>query len=410
MNLTSIRKLKDWNKYGTIIVPGVLLSIGTLVVLMSLELPYGHNGAFNIQNLIGFNEQFAQGVLYPRWINYVNGGGSPTFFFYGPLPYWIAALIQLALCIDCSPEQVLGISLGLMFVASGAAAYLLFRQYAPRWTSLFGASVYMMLPYHLAADGWWRSALGEVAAYMFIPLIFWALDQLPQRRVAAPLLGIFYAGLIFSHLPSALLTSIIITIHIAFICWERQNGLYFILGAAASVIGMFLAAIYLFPAILLQNTIHSEIWWGHYYRAVHWLVGSGKYPDGDHMTLIEGMFFLTILIFIFSILAVPYKKFPQLIWRWIASVSACIFLMSALSTPIWAYAPLLSKVQFPWRLITIVDLAAAQALVSGLVLHGRSKIQSALVKFAVGVAVGACENGGAKVGHGSGGIGLLRAA
>jgi hypothetical protein len=387
MNLTSIRKLKDWNKYGTIIVPGVLLSIGTLVVLMSLELPYGHNGAFNIQNLIGFNEQFAQGVLYPRWINYVNGGGSPTFFFYGPLPYWIAALIQLALCIDCSPEQVLGISLGLMFVASGAAAYLLFRQHAPRSTSLFGASVYMMLPYHLAADGWWRSALGEVAAYIFIPLIFWALDQLPQRRAAAPLLGIFYAGLIFSHLPSALLTSIIIAIHIGFIIWERRNGLYFVIGAGAIIAGMALAAIDLVPAILLQDTIHAEIWWGQRFRAVRWLIGGGNHPASGDMRFIEGVFFSTTLIFIYSILAIPYKNFPQLIWRWIASVSACVFLMSVLSTPIWVYAPLLSKVQFPWRLMTIVDLAAAQALVSGLVLHGRSKIQSALVKCAVGVAV-----------------------
>lgn len=42
-----------------------------------------------------FSEQLLQGELYPRWLTRMNGGfGSPTFFFYPPLPYYLTALFS----------------------------------------------------------------------------------------------------------------------------------------------------------------------------------------------------------------------------------------------------------------------------------------------------------------------------
>ena len=370
-------------------VAAVIAGIGIVVALLSLQTPYGHSGAFNIQAITGFGEQFAEGVLYPRWINGVDGGGGPVFFFYGPLPYWITAVVRVFFCRGCAPQTQMAIALGFMVAASGAAAYPFLRQHASRWASLLGCVVYMMLPYHLAFDAWARSAFGETAAYMWLPIIFWALDQIPRRRTAGPLLALSYAGLIYSHLPSALLASIAIAVYVGLRWFKERDWRFVATAAAAGLAGIVLSAVYLLPALTLQDTIYAKAWWNEFYTAGRWLVGRGDFPDNDTMTVLEGFIFLTLVCFALSALAIPRNQIPHFLWRWIAIAVLCGFLMSLPSAPIWAHVPLLAKVQFPWRLMTIIDLATAQALVAALTLHGQSRVQSLFVRFALGVGLGA---------------------
>ncbi|MGL6323033.1 hypothetical protein ACSZMP_07810 [Aeromonas rivipollensis] len=79
-----------------------------------------------------FARQLWQGELYPRWLMAMNGGfGSPTFFFYPPLPYYVSALFAG----PAAPAQqaiypLLG-SATLALLLSGAFAYLWLRATTP---------------------------------------------------------------------------------------------------------------------------------------------------------------------------------------------------------------------------------------------------------------------------------------
>lgn len=351
---------------GTIVVLACLIATAALIAALSWGPAYGHSLAFNLQSISGFSEQFSQGVLYPRWLNHVDGGGNATFFFYAPLPFWLGSLVGLTVCTGCVPEHQITVTMAVMFLASGGAAYAMLRQHAPWKISLLGAVLYMVLPYHLGFDAWQRAAFGEVAAYVWTPLIFWAIDQIARRPFAAPVLSLAYAGLIFSHLPSALLCSVIMAGH-GLVVWRQDGRAATLLRLILSVGGgLGLAAVYLLPALLLQDTINADVWWAEYFQAHLWLIGGSAPPDLKTMTIISGAAALALICALLALLALPGLQSQSLALRWAGTIAVCLLLMSEAARMLWLHAPLLPKVQFPWRLMVIVDLALIQMLVLAL--------------------------------------------
>ena len=81
-----------------------LLHIFIIVIVgLILTLPALFYGIFDAPDLIPYHlkwskhfaEQFWQGDLYPRWLMDMNAGlGSPTFFFYPPIPYYFNSLFK----------------------------------------------------------------------------------------------------------------------------------------------------------------------------------------------------------------------------------------------------------------------------------------------------------------------------
>src|SRR5262249_42024540 len=61
--------------------------------------PYGQDTIYHESWLRAFNSELSAGQWYPRWLHNLNGGaGSPGFFFYGPVPFYIAALFDKLIC------------------------------------------------------------------------------------------------------------------------------------------------------------------------------------------------------------------------------------------------------------------------------------------------------------------------
>ena len=72
-----------------------------------------------------FVEQFWQGDVYPRWLINMNDGlGSPTFFFYAPIPYYFSSLFHPLFPNDTSGWFQLSLSTSLAMVASGITAFI----------------------------------------------------------------------------------------------------------------------------------------------------------------------------------------------------------------------------------------------------------------------------------------------
>jgi uncharacterized membrane protein len=66
----------------------------------------GHDVILAVRWINAFATQFWQGDLYPRWLVTPNNGfGEPTFYFYPPLPYYLAALLGGLYCVVLAWRQ-----------------------------------------------------------------------------------------------------------------------------------------------------------------------------------------------------------------------------------------------------------------------------------------------------------------
>ena len=156
---------------------GIVVTLGCLPLILYgpktgddlyLHLPWSHF----------FAEQVFQGELYPRWLMEMNAGaGSPAFFFYGPIAFYFST-VAVALFAECSAPVQLGIGQYFIMLASAFSFFIFLRQYAKHSTAALGAILYSFAPYHFGMDLLIRQAHGEVTSFVWIPLVFVAIDRM----------------------------------------------------------------------------------------------------------------------------------------------------------------------------------------------------------------------------------------
>lgn len=154
-----------------------------------------------------FTEQLWQGDLYPRWMQQMNAGfGSPIFFFYAPLPYYITSLLSLLLPGDLTGASALIFSATLALIASGITAYFWLREFTSSKFAMILAIVYMALPYHLAVDFYIRFAFAELWTFVWMPLILLLSLKINDGKLSSILwLALSLALLILTHLPTLII-------------------------------------------------------------------------------------------------------------------------------------------------------------------------------------------------------------
>jgi hypothetical protein len=278
-----------------------------------------------------FTAALREGTLYPRWTPLSHGGlGSPTFYFYPPLAFYVAGLFGLA---GLSTYGSLLAAFAFSFAASGFAMLLLLRD--SRYP-LVGAVAFMITPYHVL-DFYSRGALGEHLAFAFIPLVVLGL-----RRGKLWLLAIAYAGLILTHLPLALLTSIFVVAPMLVLgrAWPAVFAL---------ATGIALASIYLAPALLLEPyRSASALWSAADLRAENWSVLKWSLPGPP-----AGMRLIVVLIVI-SLVPATFVLRRRVLLAGFALF--CCVLALGLIPGLWSL-PLLRSVQFPFRILPLAEFA-----------------------------------------------------
>ncbi len=315
------------------------------VVLCAPGLLWGpgesHSWLYNVLWTRQIAEGFARGELYPRWFpESFSGLGSPTFYFYAPFAHWIAGGLEFLGLSTQRAVQML--SFGLL-LGSGLAMYAWLRL---RGTlPLLGAILYMAAPYHLA-DLYVRGALAEAAGFVWLPLIALGIELLPRRK-GVVVLALAFAGLVLSHLPTALLACVFLIAPLA--VWRAVKTPSIIApGIAAAVLGAGLSAIYWLPAMTLQGHISTDLLWSPYYQPASWFVW--------RLSLLNLALFAGAALG-WMLLAVPAR-----------SVWSCVTLVAALAAlgliPFVWDLPLLAKAQFPWRLLVVVEFAAITAIMA----------------------------------------------
>ncbi|MGH9537625.1 MAG: 6-pyruvoyl-tetrahydropterin synthase-related protein [Terriglobales bacterium] len=314
-----------------------------------------------------FSDQLWAGNLYPQWLQGMNSGlGSPTFYFYGPVSYYITSLFFLVLPFHRYGWLQVGLAAALASVASGLAAYLWLRERCSRLAAGVAAILYTWLPYHLRIDHFERFAFAEYWGFVWMPLSLYFVSRLVRgHRKNLVGLAVTYTLLLMTHPPTALLFGGIPILYALVLVAETRNYRPLIYVAAAVALGTLMASAYLIPALTTQsNASMGEM-----------IVGDGSYANNFLYVKMAGvagptqhwfqewlasMTKLTMIaasmaaLVTFTGLFGP-RRWERFLWSMVVLVS--LLMMHPLSAPVWRAIPLLQKIQFPWRFHILLTLA-----------------------------------------------------
>jgi len=362
---------RDSLKHRLTPIAAPLILIGTAVLLLLPTLIIGthftHSSAQNLTWAAQFAEQFRAGVLYPRWMpDSFEGLGGPTFYFYPPLAFWIDAATSVVTANLLPLPYRLAVTSMVILFASGIAMYAwLVRESASRSIALWGAVGYMAAPYHLL-DHYMRGALAEFTAYASLPIAVLGVRLIAERRRSGPaILAIGYAALIASHLPTALLATC--TVIAAYVLYHGlQDPGTLLRCVMAGALGVALAAVYLLPSLTLQGWISADAWWSSLYRPDNWfLLAPGRWPERLLMLTIASISAAVALValglgVIWARRSTSSAQRSELAF-WIAATFGCLALMAGFVPWFWQI-DVIAKVQFPWRMLLLVEFTVITAL------------------------------------------------
>ena len=344
----------------------VILAIAVLALLpeLAIGLTASDSYRFNLLWPDQFGDLFRMGHLYPRWLPLSwNGLGSPNFYFYPPLFFWVTSCFDALSGGSLAPERFVPLGSLAFLAASGFTMHAWLKVQVSAGRALAGACAYMAAPYHLY-DIYGRGALAEAAAYASVPVVMLALARVGEGRSQyAPLLSVGFAALLLSHLPSALLVSLFLILpYVSLVGTRCARPLAFLVRAGtAGALGIALSAIYLVPALTLLPYVSSAALTGSFYRPENWFfwhVHAG--PMGARMLLIIPLA-LAAALFALASMGRPKGRAAQAPLFWAGLILFIVLLIAGLVPVVWKL-PGLALVQFPWRALLVVEFAAVTML------------------------------------------------
>lgn len=353
----------------------LVLALASALLVLPIWLQGGTQGHDLFHHLLSghyFARQLWQGELYPRWLMAMNGGfGSPTFFFYPPLPYYVSALFAGPAAPAQQAIYPLLSSATLALLLSGAFAYLWLRATTPPGRALAVSLLYLILPYHLAMDLYARFALAEFWAFAWAPLILLGQDLAHRGlRQGLPLLILGLALLAFSHLPSLLLMMGLVSVRALWFAWRSRTLAPCWIALGAQGLGLCMAAALLLPALADQGAISMELMRGGMFDFRRNFLdrlpsGWGDWRFRGHLAWQS---LLTLALLLIAWAAAREPRHPELLC-WGALGVGAFLMMLPLSQPLWSLLPPLQRVQFPWRLNLILTLATVAVVALGTPTH-----------------------------------------
>lgn len=187
----------------------VLVVLCGLVLLCSLPVlmdavSYGFDLSFHMTRVAGVAEGLAMGQFPVRiYPNFLNGYGYASPIFYGDLLLYFPALLVLAGMPLFRAYNLLLVGVNILTVA--IAWWSFSRMLRNKAAALTATALYAAAYYRLF-NMYYRPALGETCAQIFLPLIFygfWALyaddaEEKQRRRAWLPL-ALGFSGVILTH-------------------------------------------------------------------------------------------------------------------------------------------------------------------------------------------------------------------
>jgi len=257
----------------------------------------------------------------------------------------------------------------LALVAAGNAMFALARRWMEPGDALFAAVLYTANPYHLVIV-YWRSALAELLASCLLPLLLISvLRAVEKRRYAIPGMAAVLAAGWLVNAPAAVMMQYSFVLLVVTAAWVWREPRLLFKGALAVALGAALAAFYLVPAALEQHWINVEDLTNQGYGARDNFLFAHT-PDAEHDAFLRLVSVVACVEIGVTLLAIGLTgKFrrdkSQALWMAGIWAVAASVLMLPVSAWVWAIAPEMRFMQFPWRWLLPLGLALALFVAQG---------------------------------------------
>lgn len=216
------------------------------------------NGDWHVHyfRLAGFVEALQEGAWRPLWHADANAGyGAPTFLFYQPASYYVAAIPMAA---GLTMEWTWKLVYLVILLGTAEGARRLFHHWAPALTSAILAAVFVLSPsvlFPVHQINMPAHALG----FMWMPwLVHFALLSSTSRVRGATGVAVVLALQIVSH-PLIAMQGMVVVASLALVdaCLLRRRQTLVALGAAVAV-AMLVSAWYWLPVAAMRHLVHWE--------------------------------------------------------------------------------------------------------------------------------------------------------
>lgn len=294
----------------------------------------------------------------------LDGYGYANPFFYSEVFFYIPAMIHLlgGSLITSYKWFMYLITLATMIVAYLSAKNIFIIKGKPEQESvkygLVFSMIYTTCPYRLI-NIFFRGAVGELLATIFLPLVFWGIYELFKEKGRRKwyLLSIGMAGIVYSHLLSLLLTSLMIL----FICLFKHEKVFkkdFLMEMGKAILlTIGLSAHFLFPFVekYLSQT--------YYFQTYHFMglpsENAFQYLNQPNQIL---LFILNLVLIQSFILMNQHilKGKKKTVKEKIYCFEICLYLLIAMTNffpwNLIEQFPMMGQLQFPWRLFLLFSL------------------------------------------------------
>lgn len=341
----------------------VLITIPSIVPFLNSKFFYTQDHIF-IARFHQISAALSDGHFPVRWVPDLRFG-EPLFNFYAPFPYYLGGLIHLTGLDFIWVAKMLFI---LSSILSAVTMYILCNKLFNSRAALLGSILYVYAPYR-AVDIYVRGALSETWAFVFFPLIFYCSILLSEKTnlLRICLLALSLAGLFLTHNVTTLMFAPFLFLFWAYLILKSKNVKIIPFFLVSSILGIGLAAFFLFPAFIERDMIQTKyLLVGYFDFRAHfiafyqlfspfWGYGSSLWGPVDDMSFQIGLVNWLILI-IGGISGFIYRKNKQfLILLFLLNFSflMSIFMQHNKSAFVWEAIPILAFIQFPWRFLAI---------------------------------------------------------
>ncbi|MGC9346962.1 MAG: 6-pyruvoyl-tetrahydropterin synthase-related protein [Anaerolineae bacterium] len=360
------------------LIPPVILALFLLPALTHLirttALPCTHDNVFHLFRIVAMRSMLRHGWLFSRWIpNLALGYGYPFFNYREPLPYLVgeglfAAGLPIAL--------VLGLIYAASLVGAAWGAYRLAADLFGERAAWVAGVAYGLGPY-LLLDPLRRGNMPESVALALLPWLFVVARRviLGRGRGAFVTMTVILVALFLSHNISGLLLAPFLGAYVVLLAWRHRDRRAWPYAFAAAAIAALVTAWFWLPALaerdwvqlhLSRTTRNNDF----HYNFVSWAEMLFTFPSPyDPLFLNPPMRVYVgvgqgLLALVGAVVGLCRRGRPD---RRVEKGRRCeerllvgLFVVAALvylwmSTPaavgLWEAVPLLSFVQFPWRLV-----------------------------------------------------------
>ncbi len=366
MKASFVKFLQD-EKFCLLIIAAVAIAV--MLPVLIIGVPYGYDLPHHYQCATTFYESILSGDFYPSWsLNRNFGYGGMETRLYPPISHYSLAVFYL---ITGNWHIATWLVLTLFSFLGGYSVYLWAREYLPAGQAVFAGCIYILLPYHLN-QVYNTFFYAEFVGSSLLPFTFVYISRICRRGKMSDVVGlaISFAVLILTHLPLTVIGSICFAVY-GLSLLRREKILSQTVKLAISVFGGLAASSFFWVKVLQERdllaktTVYPDPWLD--YRLHFLLTPLQTYVSDLQIRIYETSAIFYDLMFLYTVIlalgcTVPFwiwlKRTDKLTGVWLV-FGLSVFLAIPFSRFVWDLSPLLQEVQFPWRWLSIVSIAAS---------------------------------------------------